>query len=172
MFRSLFSWITLLGESKPFGCTSPCWCFDPCFRGSRSSGLHFTASVKSADELFRSLFSWITLLGRFSRNFQRFLPDGVSILVFVDHAPRVSGFPVGPVKPTSVSILVFVDHAPRVSPASTCKLTSNGFRSLFSWITLLGVQRSDGLHGRVLVSILVFVDHAPRANSPTQGAKR
>ena len=65
-----------------------------------------------SDVLFRSLFSWITLLGG-NHGVAADYYEEVSILVFVDHAPRGDEASASQLPRLQVSILVFVDHAPR-----------------------------------------------------------
>ena len=164
-------------------------CFDPCFRGSRSSGSP-TASPTSNWRRFRSLFSWITLLGFDTRPRACAVDGTVSILVFVDHAPRAVSDGRTHVD-DGVSILVFVDHAPRGGLPSlscpslicfdpcfrgsrssglplaktTCLLVS--FRSLFSWITLLGnpigvIRMFALIRFRSLFSWITLLGYTPR----------
>ena len=121
VFRSLFSWITLIGPCRWPSDDGRCCCFDPCSRGSRSPATggyraeferyhrvsilvlvdHAHSTFQRSRKVlrsskFRSLFSWITLALDAEATSQaqsqaRSLLK-VSILVLVDHAHRRPGW--------------------------------------------------------------------------------
>ena len=182
MFRSLFSWITLFGISEFLVTSCPCASGQPSFRspcspgspssatkprigrdsrrpdarfrslcspGSRSSACHGPlAGSPGADAKFRSLFFWITrssALWSVRRRICRATDwQRVSILVLLDHARRLVRL-----------------HRRSLTP----RAITEQFRSLFSWITLLGGRRHAtprlDLKSRLAVSILVLLDQNP-----------
>ena len=114
-FRSLFCWITLIGKKT----------------GGRQKGV----------KKFRSLFCWITLIGR-SPAPARPPRRRVSILVLLDHPhrPACGGG-------RSARGRRF-DPCSAGSPSSARATASNAsggtrFRSLFCWITLIGLQHDN-----------------------------
>ena len=122
MFRSLFSWITLLGTRRRTTSLGPASGFDPCFRGSRSSG--------------RAL------------RWPRCPPKSVSILVFVDHAPRDVCHCIGERPwPRFRSLFSWITLLGNIRDIEI--VAKNRFRSLFSWITLLGIEDEIGISGRI-----------------------
>ncbi len=159
-------------------------CFNPCFLGTCPQRALFIAQNPDKIDLFQSLFSW-NLPSEGQRYRVDSVPDGVSILVFLELALRV-GFPTNYTRQSGVSILVFLELALRAQtmtrkqkkpscfnpcflgtcPQSETRIEAGKaeivFQSLFSWNLPSEIHQAIQESGFRPVSILVFLELALR----------